>query len=217
MLGWLAAPGPPYGGYDFVGFYKLASLDTSQTANWWMKNGGKDAAAPSDQTPESGCAGNLATPSSNSNWSDLAKIPSKDMYGNSLAGTNYTNSQIVGGGSLTSIYNGTALDPSQVTDSYHWGLAMWNSVDNTALNIRSDSNLANRTGDTQNMATAIYAIGYTGNSGTDQGLLKRVTNDPTCSCYTSVQPQGIYASASNPAQLASAFNAIATAVLRLSK
>ena len=68
-----------------------------------------------------------------------AKIPSQDRYGNIMTGSGYTNSHIVDSdGNVSSIYNGTSLDRTKVTRDYHWGLAIWNSVDAAADRIRSD-------------------------------------------------------------------------------
>ena len=119
----------------------------------------------------------------------LSAIPSQDRYGNSMTGSGYSNSHIVDSdGNVSSIYNGTALDRTKVTRDYHWGLAIWNSVDAAASRIRTDSNLANRAGDIQNMGIEIFAIGYLGNGGIDDGLLRRVANDPTSSSFNSTQP-----------------------------
>jgi hypothetical protein len=91
-------------------------------------------------------------------------------------------------------------------------------VDSAARNIRIDSNLASRLGDTTgNMNTAIYAIGYTGNGGTDDGLLKRVANDKSAVGYDPSQRTGIYVSARDSVGLADAFNTIASAILRLAR
>ena len=148
----------------------------------------------------------------------LTKIPPIDRYGNSLTGTGYTNSHIVtSSGSVSSIYNGTALDVTQVNRDYHWGLAIWNAVDSAAARIRADTNLANRPGDTQNMAIQIFTIGYLGNGGSDDGLLRRVANDSSSSSFTATQPRGRYIPASDTAGLADAFNTVASSLLRLAQ
>jgi hypothetical protein len=113
------------------------------------------------------------------------------------------------------VYSGTALDLTQKASAYHWGLAIWNSAYNTANNIRSDSNLANRAGDTNNMSIAIYTIGYLGNGGVDQGLLRDIANDKSASSYNSSQPTGMFVPATNPTALANAFTTVASAILRL--
>jgi len=230
------------------GLYQLASLDMTavHTSGWWMAGAGGDPTTtvptpinnvtgddewPIATTPFAGCTG-LTGGTAGSNGkiasfhlsattagTDLAKIPTKDYYGNALNTTGYTNSHIVPAG--TSIYtSGSPIDLTLTGSQkdYNWGLAMWNAVDNAALNIRTDANLPNRTGDTQTMSISIYTIGYSGNAGgTDDGLLKRVANDVTSTSYTKTQPWGQYYSASDQASLAKAFSDIASALLRLSK
>ena len=114
-----------------------------------------------------------------------------------------------------SVYNGTALDRTKVDRDYHWGLAMWNAADSAASRIRSDVNLANRIGDVQSMQVAIYVIGYMGNGGIDEGLLKRIANDKSASSYDASKATGIYVAASNTNALANAFDTIASVILRL--
>src|SRR5579883_1402214 len=191
MKSWLAIPGPPFSGSSPYGLYLLSSTDPSSThtAAWWMANGGQDAASPNPTTPYGGCT-NLMNAGPNGNlYSALTQIPTQDAYGNSTTGTGYTHSHIVdSAGHVSSIYTGTALDQTQVTQNYHWGLSIWNSVDNTAAAIRSDSNLANRAGDSQNMRVQIFVIGYLGNGGCDDGLLRRVANDTSSSSFDATKP-----------------------------
>ncbi len=219
MVSWVAISGPPYStsSGNPYGMYLMASTDTTQTANWWMKNGGTDAESPNPTTPYNGCT-SMYNGSPNSNLSGkLTQIPTQDRWGNSMGGTGYQNSYIVqSSGSTSSIYNGTALDVTKVNRDYHWGLAIWNSVDNTANNIRNDSNLANRAGDT-NMKIQIFTIGYEGNGGTDQGLLLRVANDPSSTSFNVNQQRGRYIPASDTTALANAFAQVASSVLRLSQ
>ena len=149
-----------------------------------MGNAGSDQTTPNPNTPFNGCTGLSGSNISDSSATDFRKIPSMDLYGNSLTGTGYQNSHIVdSAGHVSSIYSNTELDRTQKVNNYHWGLAIWNGVDNTAANIRADSNLPNRPGDIQNMQVAIYTIGYLGNGGIDDGLLKRVANDKTSTSY----------------------------------
>ena len=201
----------------FVGTYLLASTDptASHTPVWWMPNGGADAANPNPLTPEAGCTGGS---NGDINLDDLAKIPSADMYGNAMNTSGYTNSsRIDSSGNVSSIYNGTALDLTQPTQDYHWGLAIWNSVDNAADNIRNDSNYANRTGDTQQMPVTIHVIAYTANSGVDQGLLKRVANTTDSTSFSAAQPQGLYVPAGDSTALANAFDQVASSLLHLTR
>jgi hypothetical protein len=215
IKGWVAVPGPPFSGQSLVGLYLLASTDptASHTPVWWMPNGGADAANPNPLTPEAGCTGGS---NGDINLADLAKIPSADMYGNAMNTSGYTNSSIIDqNGNTSSIYSGTALSLTQPTQDYHWGLAIWNSVDNAADNIRNDSNYANRTGDTQQMPVTIHVIAYTANSGVDQGLLKRVANTTASTSFSQSEPQGLYVPAGDSTALANAFNQVASSLLHL--
>jgi hypothetical protein len=165
-----------------------------------------------------GLSGN---PTGNAALTRLSKIPELDAWGNSLQGTAYTTaSSISGNGSATTIYrNATVLDLTKVTIPYHWALAMWNSVDNAARNVRLDVNKPNRVGDTtvNNLAIQFFVIGYPGNGGVDDGLLMRVANDTNATGYVSAQPQGRYYVASDPVQLADALNKVASQLLRLAR
>ena len=220
MKAWLAVPGPPFSGQSFVGLYLLASTDpdSTHTPVWWMGHGGSDAATPNPTTPEKNCTGLSGSNIHTAGRTDLSKIPSADMYGNAMNTSGYTHSSIVDqNGNLSSIYDGTALDQTQPTQDYHWGLAIWNSVDNAANNLRIDSNLANRAGDTQSMPVTIHVIAYTANSGVDQGLLQRVANTTDSTSFNVAQPQGLYVPAGNAAALAAAFDQVASSLLHLSQ
>jgi hypothetical protein len=227
MLGWFAVGGSaPYAGTN--GMSILASLDTSHTALWWMSNVPMpspnqhlgDGAYTNTTAPFSnwfaGC-GNTLFDNIDQSTTDLRQIPPSDAYGNSLITGLYTNSQIVGDKNATSVWTGPMLQQSQPTSAYNWGLAIWNSVDNAAKRIRQDVNLANRIGDSQNMGVAIYTIGYTGNGGVDEGLLKRVANDKAAAGYDGTQPTGEYIPASDKNALANAFDTMASIILRLSQ
>jgi hypothetical protein len=223
IKGWVAVPGPPYSGSGLVGLYDLlASTDpkASDTANWWMSHGGSDAARPNplpNPDPQKNCAGLSGSNLYTSNKTDLSKIPSKDMYGNLMNTNGYTHSRVVDQhGNVSSIYNGTMLDLAQKTLDYHWGLAIWNSVDNAAKSARTDSNFATRTGDTQFMPVTIHVIAYTANNGVDEGLLKRVANTTDSSSFSTAQPQGLYVPAGDATALANAFNQVASSLLHLS-
>ncbi len=222
MVSWFAIPGPPYStsSGNPYGMYLMASTDTTETANWWMSHGGSDAASPNPTTPYAGCTSMMnGSPNSSSGLTGkLKQIPTQDRWGNSMSGTGYQNSYIVeSNGNTSSIYDGTALDVTKLARDYHWGLAIWNSVDNTANNIRNDSNLANRPGDTQNMNIQIFTIGYEGNGGCDQGLLLRVANDASSTSFNANQARGEYIPARDTTALADAFTQVASSLLRLSQ
>jgi hypothetical protein len=217
MQAWYAIPGtwPPFSDSDGagVGVYMLATLDTSHTAAWWMNHAGSDAAAPIPTGNFAGCTNNTVTES------DFTTIPAADMYGNDLTGTGYTTSHVVdSSGRVSSVYTtGSPLDRSQKTNNYHWSLAMWNAVDSAAARIRSDVNYPNRPGDPKAMQIGIYTIGYMGSGGTDDALLKRVANDKASTSYNANQATGLYVPANNPTALSSAFNTIASVLLRLAQ
>ena len=214
---------PPY--TSAWGFYQLASLDSnpsSHTSAWYMGNPTGDSVAPSPSTPETSCNG----------WNplnNLSSIPLIDKYSYSLAmntnpsgnGNGYRLSSFVGNPSgATSLYTGTAFSASSGTSAYQWGLAAWDEVDNVAEAIRNDSNYTKR-GETSPIPITIYTIGYTGNGGTDVGLLSKIANIGGCSingysCANNTQKQGIFAQASNADEISNAFNVILTAILRLS-
>jgi hypothetical protein len=223
MQAWFAISGPSFVNVKGWGVYQMASKDTdaAHTANWWMSFGNTtsatDAVDPNPSTPYSGCSSMTTDSGSGALYNYFSKIPQADLWGNRLDTAGYVNSHVVGG-SVTSIYNGTAFDATQANKGYHWGLAMWNSVDNAAKNIRTDANQANRTGDTTGkMNIQIFTIGYSGTNGCDDGLLKRVANDRAAVGYDSTQPIGQYYSAADGAQLMDAYNALASDLLRLAR
>ncbi len=226
MYAWLALGGsPPYGSSSGgFGFYQLASTDStsSDTAVWWMSHAGSDGS----MAPEvnfNGCATTSFQNSSSFSYSDLSKIPSADRYGNDMTGTvsgAYTaiyKKSVIVNGATTSVYSGTAFNSSSVTSQYQWGLAMWNAAASAAYRARTDANLGSRPGDSQNMAVALYSIGYTGNGGTDNGLLKIIANDKASAIYDATQPTGMYVQASDSKTLSTAFATIASAILRLAQ
>ena len=217
---------PPY--TSAWGFYQLASIDpntSSHTSAWYMSSPGADYVAPNPSTPETSCNSSGWNPLNN-----LSAIPSVDKYNYPLgmntnpsgAGNGYKLSSFVNNpNGATSLYTGTAFVFNKPTDAYQWGLAAWNEVDNVAEAIRSDSNYPTR-GETSPMPITIYTIGYTGNGGTDSGLLQKIANVYGCnvngySCVNTTQKQGLYAQASNADEISNAFNTILTAILRLSR
>ena len=216
---------PPYSGSP-QGFYQLASLYPSESSSTWMGDPTGDSNyKASDLTivPSTGLAG--CTKSSWSSMTNLSFIPSFDKYGWALTANmtggvaGYNLSAIVGDPNTTKINSAGDFDVSQPSQAYQWGLAGWNEVDNVAQAIRTDANYTGR-GETSPMAITIYTIGYTGNGGTDAGLLQKIANVASCkvngnSCSISTQQQGIYAQASDADSISNAFNVILTAILRL--
>jgi len=220
---------PPYTGA--AGLYQLASLDTNagDTSAVYMGSPDLDSTMSADSSspniiPSSGLKN---CPSNGwSNLSNLSALPSFDKYGYSLGpnGNGYLLSNIVGNAQgVTSIYqsgsNKGGFVTNQPTSPYYWGLAAWDEVDQVAQAIRTDVNYTGR-GETSPMAITVYTIGYTGNGGTDNGLLQKIANVASCNvngypCSITTQPQGIYAQASNADSISNAFNTILTAILRL--
>jgi len=247
MYGYVVMTGsPPYASQTAGGFNQLASLDPGHTSAQYVANATLDFITPPTYASypvnsyTSGSS-NASTHGCNNGWNwsggtiggaasltNLSALPSKDKYGYNLTpnGNGYLVSAIVGDASATSVYdsskggfNPTAANPPS-SNAYQWGLAAWDEVDNVAEAIRSDSNYVNRTGDTVPMRITIYTIGYTGNGGTDYGLLEKVANINGCSengysCYNNTEPAGLYIQASDTTALANAFSTIATAILRL--
>ncbi|MEO8368628.1 MAG: vWA domain-containing protein [Candidatus Solibacter sp.] len=234
MRGWAAVNGdPPWtggptaDGPNTVYWPRFLAAFDANTANWWMSNAGASYAAPSNALyPPSntklfaGCAGMpWGNTASSSAMADLDKIPLQDMWGNRMDTTNYTESEVLtSAGAIRTpnpIYNGTALTQTNEVAAYDWGLAIWNATYQAANNIRNDTNIVNRPGDVQNMAVAIYTIGYTGAAGVDQGLLRAIANDKSAASYNPNQPTGMFVPASDSTALANAFTIVASAILRL--
>lgn len=63
----------------------------------------------------------------------------------------------------------------------------------------------------------VYAIGLQSNGGVDDNYLRQLANDPLSDEYTTLEPQGRYAAAADPGQIAAAFNSIKSELLRLSQ
>jgi Flp pilus assembly protein TadG len=130
---------------------------------------------------------------------DIAYIPSQDHWGNSTTG--YKGGELVPNGPYAGQYR---LDtPTSIST------ASTNAADNAAFRIRSDAVLK----------PTIFTIGLGGTvvQPIDQDFLERVANDPRSSSYSSTQQTGQFAYASDINQLGSAFQAIASTILRLSQ
>ena len=138
-----------------------------------------------------------ACPGSMSNLSGLATIPSQDAYGHSTTDLAYTQ------GGLYQQYN-IAYDNTQAMSGYHQALASWSAADNTARAILAGP---------ENVM--ICTIGFTGDGGVDPVLLKRIANTQDSTGYNSAWQTGIYAEAADGPTLNTAFQNIASQVLRL--
>ena len=198
MRGWVGAPNSPPGWGTSVGMYLVGAYDTGNTLNYWLSHPTADQTTSSPSNAISNCAG--LGRNSNYNLNDLAKVPPLDIYGNSTDGTGYVNSSLA--------YDGTNYDRTKPTVGYHLALGIWNATDNVGRTIRSQTAM--------NPVT-IFTIGYTGNGGTDAGLLKRLANTQDSSSYDVGQQTGQYYEVHSADQLSGAFAAVASSLLRLAK
>jgi Flp pilus assembly protein TadG len=131
-------------------------------------------------------------------WSTgaAAYIPDYDIYGNSASTTSYA--------SVTRVLS--ALDSQlhiPITEA-NINAASMNAADYAALALRK-------------LGVYVYTIGLDGDGGVDSNLLRRVANDTASQIYDSSQPTGLYVYTPNATQLSSAFNTIASEVLRISQ
>jgi hypothetical protein len=146
-------------------------------------------------------------------FSDLAWLPTKDVYGNNLINSAYnsvTTAQFTyNNGPPSTISRVSPISPTQIRN------ASLNAVDDAAHRYRTNSTIP----------TTFYTVGF--NTGVDYALLQRVANDPgwlndTTHCptsakclYDSSQPVGKFYYAGTSTALNNAFQAIASQILRL--
>jgi len=192
---------------DVTGLYLLASTDTGHTTDWWLAhsnasyNNGPPNAVRLQAQPSAaiaGCAG-FANAGTNSTWNlnDLAKIPSTDLYGNSVSG-----------------YQSVTL--TSPTSSTQWDNAVWNATDNVANTIRSLGAMGSLPAPSM-LPVTIFTIGYTGNGGIDATLLKRLANTQDSTSYSSSQQVGMFIQVSSSSNLSAAFTQVASSLLRLAQ
>jgi Mg-chelatase subunit ChlD len=134
---------------------------------------------------------------------DIAGIPTTDSNGN-LTDSGYIP--------LYHFTSGPYLGLIRPDEPRNVRWAAFNATDSQALKIRNDSTYT----------TQIYTIGLSGNEtmAINQDFMKRLANDPTvpaASNYDSTKPQGMFILASNNAEMAQAFQQIASQILRLSQ
>jgi Flp pilus assembly protein TadG len=149
-------------------------------------------------------------------------------YGTQASMANRTDYPTNTGNHATNVANAALNSANAALNSaaqYQWQMASWDVVDNIASAIRRDVNFANRhetiTGSAP-MVTTIMTVGYTGNGGTDAGLLSKVANVPNCkfntfSCTVATQATGVYIQADNVADINTAFSTLMSTILRLSQ
>jgi hypothetical protein len=130
---------------------------------------------------------------------DIAYIPSQDHWGNATTG-HYGCDQIPSGP-----YAGQCRIDKPTSIS----AASTNAADDAGRRIRNDLILK----------PTIFTVGLGGTDAQpiDQDFLERIANDPRASSYSTLQPTGQFAYASDINQLGSAFQAVASTILRLSQ
>ncbi len=136
---------------------------------------------------------------------DINYLPSTDSWGNSidtslLGGTGFPAGPMIHSGG-----NVVANDRQTIENA---GI---NALDNAAQNARIDAA-------TNNIPLMVYTIGL-GNApgGVNNTLLERLANDANSATHQTAYPTGLYMYSPDTAHLASAFAAIASDILRISK
>jgi Flp pilus assembly protein TadG len=221
MMGTIVTSGnaPPVGwGSPSYGLFLLTAYDATHTLTWWLQNasdnvGSGDLIQASPATAVANCTGlaaqGLTYVSQVGINSDLSRIPPYDIYGNSTSGSGYTLSTLdLQNGTSTHPYASYTYNPNNVNDGNSGAIAAWNAMDNVGNTIRSQTAM--------NPVT-IYAIGYSGDGGTDATLLKRLANTQDSTSYNASQATGVYIQVNSASQLGAAFNDIASQLLRLAK
>jgi hypothetical protein len=140
---------------------------------------------------------------------DVAYIPTTDVYGSST----------VDGG-----YNGGygALDTFPITNLAYIGLIRPDSPKNVRItSFNAADSIAQKIRNDTTYGTILYTIGLNGNDPVpiNENFMERLANDPRANNYdsTPAKGQGLFILASDKGQLASAFQSIASQILRLSQ
>lgn len=132
---------------------------------------------------------------------DIAYIPSVDHWGNSTSGYK--------GGETYPSSNTYYKNQLRIDTPTSLSTASTNLADNTANRIRNDSVLK----------PIIFSVGLGGTDvqPIDQDFLERIANDPRSSSFSTTQQTGQFAYAADINQLGSAFQSIASTILRISQ
>jgi hypothetical protein len=134
---------------------------------------------------------------------DVAAIPSQDLYGNSTL----TRPNMMP--PLDTFTSGpyAGLIRPDMPRTVRW--AAFNAADSMATTIRNDATYT----------PLIYSIGLQGNEtmAMDQDFMERVANDNRASNYDPTKPSGQFILATNTAELAQAFQQVASQIIRLSR
>jgi hypothetical protein len=139
---------------------------------------------------------------------DVAYIPSTDVYGSSI------DSGYNGGyGDLDRfpLLNLAYIGQIRPDTPRNVRIASFNAADSIAQTIRNNTTYG----------TILYTIGLNGNDPVplNENFMERLANDPRADNYdsTPAKGQGLFILASDKGQLASAFQSIASQILRLSQ
>jgi hypothetical protein len=216
MIGWMAQ----WGGFaagsstDGRGIYSLAQTDnvTQTSVTNWLINGNEPVLAHGAGQRAEGCA--FAADQSQIQ-TDLT-IPTVDYYGNSTLGSgtapytlsDYQLSEIWGhecnNGSRPAALNLATLAKSG--DACVVGLASWNAADMAGKQIRADATLT----------PVIYTMGYQGDGGVDEVLMRRLSNvKGGSSVYDATKPEGLYLPILTVNDISPAFQHVLSEILRL--
>jgi len=140
---------------------------------------------------------------------DIAYIPTQDYYGNRTDTT--LNPFSKGSNPYWPVVlfpnDGVHFYPGKIRPDVPQNMVYtaFNAADNAAYNIRSDTTYK----------PVIYSIGL--GSDVNDDFMERVANDPRASSYDASKAAGLYIKAPTPAQLQSAFQQIASQILRISQ
>ena len=204
---WSALSGPIGGLYgDGSGLYGVSHFFAP--ANSSITGYESSGTFHKSSTESPGCSftsnGSYGSPTS-----DIASVPSQDLFGITTSG--YQTS-------------GTTVSATNV------GKVVINLADNAAnwaRNPVSGGNLINYTNGVQTAQTTFFVIGLGGNGGVDYALLQRIANDPSAdpsgsnlwATYTPVsgQPQGKFIYSPTASQISTAFTLLGSSTLRLAQ
>ncbi|MBL8238413.1 MAG: VWA domain-containing protein [Bryobacterales bacterium] len=130
---------------------------------------------------------------------DVAYIPNTDINGLSTSGYQ----------SVTQFASSHAAYPDKKRPDFPL------NITRVAMNLADNAAATARANTTINPVT--YTIGLGGNGGVDEGLLKRMANDPGSAVHDATKTDGLYVYAPNSSDLNQAFARIASEILRLAQ
>ena len=186
----------------------LGGTDTGNTAfllfkSWTTVKANTYSETANQYSAANGCSVAMS-PTTTTSPTDLAWLPTTDVYGTNLLNASYNAVSGVSGGHIT---------PLNMTDIRN---AAFNALDDAATRARTNANVP----------INVFAVGFT--ASVDDTILQRIANDPdwlsSTSCATSGkcvvhpdQPEGTYVFAATTADLVPAFLSLSSQILRLSR